>query len=485
MSTNLPQEAVQLTTQLSAKGATIPMENGTLSVRPYRSSSTSKLKALVSYTPRSSGLDRTNVKAASDEFRGFYSLFWIGLALLFVRTSYDSWETNRTILSGTFGRLITGDALVLAISDAIMVGSMFVCVPFVKGLVNGWYGYYWVGVAIQHAWQCVFLGMAVWWGFHRQWYWVQSGFLVLRECARFQFQCESACHRTDLDLSLLSFTIPDALSSMMKMHSYCAHNGMLSDIYRTLKKEERRLSDLLARQPDGGEKIRLEADRNRAEQAVKAKTAGGEEAGPLAALKEGGVDGGMSSIPGTPLPVGTPAIPAGATAVSTGYISHSDVLKLRLGAKGRMQSNASTLSETSNADELSAMSSAVAAVGGGVGAGTSSVVGARSRAGSVATQIPLGTSLEPTHSVPGSTSRKEKHPLSYSPDPLVSTLASNIDAMRAELTSQGSDDATTAGIEAGEGEAIVWPANVGWKEYWLFMCMPTLCYQLSYPRTTT
>lgn len=272
---------------------------------------------------------------------------------------------------------------------------------------------------------------------------------------------------------------------MMKMHSYCAHNGMLSDIYRTLKKEERRLSDLLARQPDGGEKIRLEADRNRAEQAVKVKTAGGEEAGPLAALKEGGTDGGMSSIPGTPLPVGTPAIPAGATAVSTGYISHSDVLKLRLGAKGRMQSNASTLSETSNADELSATSSAAAAVGGGVGAGTSTVVGARSRAGSVATQIPLGTSLEPTHSAPGSTSRKEKHPLSYSPDPLVSTLASNIDAMRAELTSQGSDDTTTAGIEAGEGEAIVWPANVGWKEYWLFMCMPTLCYQLSYPRTTT
>lgn len=170
-----------MTTPLPAKGTTIPMESGTLSVRPYRSSSTSKLKALVTYTPRTSGLDRNNVKAASDEFRGFYSLFWIGLALLFVRTSYDSWETNRTILSGTFGRLITGDALVLAVSDAIMVGSMFVCVPFVKGLVNGWYGYYWVGVTLQHAWQCVFLGMAIWWGFHRQWYWVQSGFLVLRE----------------------------------------------------------------------------------------------------------------------------------------------------------------------------------------------------------------------------------------------------------------------------------------------------------------
>ena len=262
---------------------------------------------------------------------------------------------------------------------------------------------------------------------------------------------------------------------MMKMHSYCAHNGMLSDIYRTLKKEERRLSDLLARQPDGGEAIRREADKNRAEQLVKAKM-GGEDAGPLAALKEGSLDASMS-VPGTPLPLGTPAIPAGATAVSTGYISHSDVLKMRLGGKGRAHSNASTVSEASTAgDESFATSSALA---------VASTAGARSRAASVATEIPLGTSLEPTHSVLGATPEKDAHALSYSSDSLVSTLASNIDAMRAELTSQGSDDATTAGIEAGEGKAVVWPANVGWKEYWLFMCMPTLCYQLSYPRTTT
>lgn len=63
-----------------------------------------------------------------------------------------------------------------------MVSSMFVCVPFVKGLKNGTYRYYWTGVVIQHIWQTMFLGMAVWWGAYRQWYWVQAGFLVLREC---------------------------------------------------------------------------------------------------------------------------------------------------------------------------------------------------------------------------------------------------------------------------------------------------------------
>jgi hypothetical protein len=35
---------------------------------------------------------------------------------------------------------------------------------------------------MQHIWQAMFLAMAVWWGWYRQWYWVQAGFLVLREC---------------------------------------------------------------------------------------------------------------------------------------------------------------------------------------------------------------------------------------------------------------------------------------------------------------
>lgn len=180
--TNHEHDTVRFKADLSSHETLIPMQSGTLSVQPYRSSGSSKkMKALVTYTPRASGLDHGNVTASSDQFRGFYSLFWIGLFLLFFRTSYISWETNQTLISLTFGELITRDALVLAISDAVMVGSMFVCVPFVKGIVNGYYDYYWVGAAIQHTWQACFLGMAVWWGFHRQWYWVQSGFLVLRE----------------------------------------------------------------------------------------------------------------------------------------------------------------------------------------------------------------------------------------------------------------------------------------------------------------
>lgn len=49
-----------------------------MTVRPYRSSSNAQLKAILSFTPRMSSLDRENTKSQTDEFRGFFTLFWIG-----------------------------------------------------------------------------------------------------------------------------------------------------------------------------------------------------------------------------------------------------------------------------------------------------------------------------------------------------------------------------------------------------------------------
>jgi sterol O-acyltransferase len=59
--------------------------------------------------------------------------------------------------------------------------GQFFCVPFVKGLISRGYKYYWVGLVIQHTYQTLYLGIAIWVGVHRQWYWVQAGFLVLRK----------------------------------------------------------------------------------------------------------------------------------------------------------------------------------------------------------------------------------------------------------------------------------------------------------------
>jgi len=69
----------EMTTYLSkTTESVIPTPDGTVRVRPYRSSSNAQLKAVLSFTPRVSSLDRHNTKSQSDEFRGFFVLFWIG-----------------------------------------------------------------------------------------------------------------------------------------------------------------------------------------------------------------------------------------------------------------------------------------------------------------------------------------------------------------------------------------------------------------------
>ncbi|WVR08896.1 hypothetical protein IAU60_005955 [Kwoniella sp. DSM 27419] len=403
----------------------IPTPGGVIHVRPYRSSSNAQLKAVLSFTPRVSSLDRHNPKSQSDEFRGFFTLFWIGLALLFLRTSLQSWEDNHTPLSWTFGRLITGDALVLAISDGVMVSLMLLCVPFVKALQYQYLSYYNTGLIIQHTFQFLYLAVAVWWGWHRQWYWVQSGFLVLH-----------------------------AMSSMMKMHSYMAHNGMLATVYLQLQKEKAQLEDAIRLVPGGRDALLEEAAKRKAElEAAEGSTPIGTPA------------------PGTPL-LNAPRVSFGdVPGSSTGYEDPAAYTKKQLRA----------LTETTG---MATASSTSATVIEGTPEPLAPSAEIRQRSSSrkkkhpatdalpaPRADLPLGTSLEPSHS----TSPHETSPpdaLAWSPNEQIALLARNIDAMQEELKSNGA-------------KGLIWPQNVTYKHFVDFMFFPTLVYQLEYPRTET
>lgn len=262
---------------------------------------------------------------------------------------------------------------------------------------------------------------------------------------------------------------------MMKMHSYCAHNGMLSNIYFNMKDEEKRLATLLDSMPDHGEQIRKDAQRaakeherqeaeatQNSEQRESSKVSGDADSAT-------GDSSPTSSRRGSDIPVGTPMIPPGSASFTTGYLSQGDLLKLklapealgsgtraRLAADKRSAGDASPLQIPTPSFEAPASTSSIPK--------DNNVDPATSR-------VPLGTSLEPAH-MASARPRQPPSVLTYAPDERVATLARNIDTMRAELTSHGSG-------------GIVWPENIGYKSYWEFMCMPTLCYQLWYPRTTT
>ena len=83
------------------------------------------------------------------------------------RTYIEGIETNGVPLNLQFAALFSKHALPLALSDAILVLSTGVCVPFAKLLAKGYIRYHWVGVIIQHSWQASVLAITVKWTFDR------------------------------------------------------------------------------------------------------------------------------------------------------------------------------------------------------------------------------------------------------------------------------------------------------------------------------
>ena len=76
-------------------------------------------------------------------------------------------EANGQALNLGFATMYSQDAITLALSDAVLVGSTFLCVPFAKAISRGWIRYYWTGVILQHTLQTLLLFIAVAWTFNR------------------------------------------------------------------------------------------------------------------------------------------------------------------------------------------------------------------------------------------------------------------------------------------------------------------------------
>lgn len=84
-----------------------------------------------------------------------------------MQTYISSVEANGYALSFAFATMFSRDAVVLAISDAVLVSTTVLCVPFAKAVVQGRLRYYWTGVVFQHLFQTIVLVAAVVWTYHR------------------------------------------------------------------------------------------------------------------------------------------------------------------------------------------------------------------------------------------------------------------------------------------------------------------------------
>ena len=109
-------------------------KDGTIHLKPVqaRKDRKVKIKKVIQFVPRISHFDRDHPDSKGDTFRGFYVLFWMLMGLALIRTFYHSYLNTGEVVGTRFAKLITGDAIVLAISDGVLVGSTIICVPFMK-----------------------------------------------------------------------------------------------------------------------------------------------------------------------------------------------------------------------------------------------------------------------------------------------------------------------------------------------------------------
>lgn len=232
------------------------------------------------------------------------------------------------------------------------------------------------------------------------------------------------------------------------MHSYMAHNGMLSQVSIRLQQERAALDHLVNSLSGGREKALEEAAARKAH--LEAQQDASELPTPNGTPSHS--RRGSVSEAGSPVQGGThyqnPVAAAGrqlanVTAAASLYKhGHSEVLQESVDLRHR---SVTRLSKKKSKSALANLPEP-------------------------AKDLPQGTSLEPLASVhPHETAAPSA--LAWSPNERIALLARNIDAMEAELQSNGA-------------KKLKWPANVTLRHFVDFMFFPTLVYQLEYPRTT-
>lgn len=357
-----------------AQSGSFKTADGTIRVsKPYRSRSTKKLRALVTFEPRKSAFDISNENSISNEFRGFFTLFWISIFIYTVQTYIRGIETIGRPLDLKFATLFSRHAVTLAISDAVLVLSTTLAVPFAVALKKGWIQYYWTGLILQHIYQMSILFSAIKWTFDRKWPWVQSGFLTLH-----------------------------SLVMIMKMHSYINVNGQLQCASMQLDVIYEKLNEAVI-STGGWEKAIADASPNNTD-------------------SDASFDRNASMSTPERTPLTTPDIRDGITATS---VDLPTAIALR--------------------NRLAVLAN-----------------------GNITTNVVNGDFL--SHDEQKMPRSAEPHPLVNHPDETISSLAKEFSELQNDLTSPGP-------------KYVRWPNNIGWNDFIQYLLIPTLVYEMEYPRT--
>ncbi|ORY12537.1 MBOAT, membrane-bound O-acyltransferase family-domain-containing protein [Clohesyomyces aquaticus] len=184
--------------------------------RQIRAQQRQRIFPSIEYVDRVSHFDPTSDYR---DFRGFFVLFWIGLAIMVITSMLRNYKDTGYPLSIRQWDLFTEKLMELGLSDGAMVASTALSLPLHKLYASSSGVLRWsrLGMPIQSLYQAAWLAFWCSFPFIRDWSWTAQVFFTLHLLAIF-----------------------------MKMHSYAFYNGHLSET-------KRRLSDL--DNPDTASKV--------------------------------------------------------------------------------------------------------------------------------------------------------------------------------------------------------------------------------------
>ncbi|KAF2153994.1 MBOAT-domain-containing protein [Myriangium duriaei CBS 260.36] len=183
----------------------LPSVIATSSARKERRAEQKKrLFPTVNYTSRVSHFDP---KSEHADFRGFFVLFWIGLAIMVITTMLRNMKDFGQLLSLRQWETLSANIWEMGASDMVMSASTGLVLPLHLLFKNGRGVLQWDvgGMWIQSAFQLAWLSFWTTWPFIRNWTWTAQVFFTLH-----------------------------LLSLFMKMHSYAFYNGHLAVTLRRL-----------------------------------------------------------------------------------------------------------------------------------------------------------------------------------------------------------------------------------------------------------
>ncbi|KAL8801000.1 MAG: hypothetical protein Q9200_007074 [Gallowayella weberi] len=157
-----------------------------------------RLFPTIDYAARVSHFDP---KSDYRDFRGFFVLFWIGLAIMVITTMLRNIKDTGFPFRVGVWALLTERVWQLALTDLAMIASTFITLPLHKVFrkSKGWLWWEKGGMPIQSLYQVAWLALWINWPFLLGWNWTAQVFFTLH-----------------------------TMVMLMKMHSYAFYNGHLS-----------------------------------------------------------------------------------------------------------------------------------------------------------------------------------------------------------------------------------------------------------------